>query len=223
MPPREALVGRGCRLEPLDVARHADALWDAYADDPDGAGWRFLFAHPPTDRAEHDARLAEREGSSDPLFFAVVPTESGAASGVAAFMRILADHGVLELGHIHFAPRLARTRAATEALSLMLGRAFDLGYRRVEWRCDTGNVASRRAAQRLGFSYEGVFRQHLVIKDRNRDSAWFSLLDGEWPAVAAAHGAWLDPGNFDAEGRQRRSLSSATAPLLAARDPALRD
>jgi RimJ/RimL family protein N-acetyltransferase len=151
--------------------------------------------------------LKERASSRDPLFYAVVDRETGSARGMASLMRIDPENGVIETGHIWFAPVLQRTRQATEAIFLLARYSFDdLGYRRFEWKCDSLNQRSRRAAERFGFVFEGVFRQHMVIKGRNRDTAWFSMLDGEWPPVRAGFKAWLAAGNFDGEGRQRRSL-----------------
>jgi len=150
---------------------------------------------------------------ADPLFLAV--SASGTPCGVAAFLRIAPAAGSIEIGHVCFAPRLQRTPAATEALSMMIGWAFRAGYRRVEWKCDARNTPSRRAAQRLGLSFEGVFRQAGVVKGRNRDTAWYAAIDGEWPALSAAHEAWLSPDNFDSTGVQRQALSALTRPLLA--------
>ena len=152
--------------------------------------------------------LTERARSDDPLFYAVVDHASGQARGMASFMRMAPEHGVIEIGHIWFAPILQRTRQATEAIYLLSRHAFDdLAYRRLEWKCDSLNEPSRRAAERFGFVYEGVFRKHMVVKDRNRDTAWYAMTDSEWPLRRAAFEAWLAPENFDAEGRQRRSLS----------------
>jgi RimJ/RimL family protein N-acetyltransferase len=157
----------------------------------------------------------------DPVFFAIHGLQTGRWAGVASYLRITPEAGSIEVGHINLSPELQRTRAATEAMYLMMGRAFEAGYRRYEWKCNALNLGSRRAAQRLGLSYEGVFRQAAVIKGRNRDTAWFAAIDGEWPALKAAFETWLDPANFDDSGRQRRSLAVLTAPTLAARDPAL--
>ena len=153
---------------------------------------------------------------SDPLFHAIVPAGSGRAEGVASYLRIAPEAGSIEVGHINFSPRLMRTPAATEAMYLMMKRAFDLGYRRYEWKCDALNAPSRAAARRLGLSYEGIFRQATVYKGRNRDTAWYAAIDSEWPALKAAFETWLDPANFDAEGRQRESLRALTRPILVA-------
>ena len=215
-PGRATLTGRTCRLEPLDPARHADDLFAANADDRDGALWRYMSYGPFTDAAVYRAWLAASSAAADPQFYAVVDAATGQAQGVASFLRIDPANGSIEVGHLCFSPRLQGTVAATEAMALMMARAFTLGYRRYEWKCNALNDASRRAAQRLGFSYEGVFRQATVSKGRNRDTAWYAAIDGEWPALEAAFARWLDPGNFDPAGRQRVALSDLTRPLLAA-------
>jgi len=210
VPPRKTHVGKTVQLEPLDPGRHAQALFAA--SHGDGAG-EVLFRHLPygpfVDLDDFNAWLDERAASGDPLFFAIVDHESGSPQGMASFLRMAPEHGVIEIGHIWFAPALQRTRQATEAIYLMSRHVFDdLAYRRLEWKCDALNEPSRRAATRFGFTFEGVFRQHMVVKGRNRDSAWFSILDGEWPVIRAAFEAWLAPENFDADGRQRQSLSA---------------
>ncbi len=152
-------------------------------------------------------------GRADPLFFSIFGEggsgERATAAGLASYLRIAPAAGTIEVGHIHLAPALQRTRAATEAMFLMMRQAFDLGYRRYEWKCDALNAVSRRAAERLGFTYEGTFRHHLVYKGRNRDTAWYAIVDADWPPVRAAYEAWLDPANFDRDGRQRRPLATA--------------
>jgi RimJ/RimL family protein N-acetyltransferase len=152
--------------------------------------------------------------SDDPLFHAIIDGATGKAIGVASFMRIDLKNGAIEVGNINYSPLLQRTRAATEAMYLMMKRAFALGYRRYEWKCDSLNASSRAAAQRLGFSYEGVFRQAVVYKGRNRDTAWYAMIESEWPALDQAFTRWLDPDNFDEQGRQRLRLSDLTAPIL---------
>jgi RimJ/RimL family protein N-acetyltransferase len=211
------MVGRLCRLEPLDPVRHADDLHRAYALDPDARHWTYLPYGPFADidayrRWMHDTCLG-----ADPLFFAVVDPATGKATGVASWLRIDAASGSIEVGHLRFSSLLQRNPAATEAMYLMMRRAFELGYRRYEWKCDALNAPSRAAALRLGLSFEGIFRQALVTKGRNRDTAWFAATDRDWPALDAAFRSWLDPTNFDAEGRQRVALSALTAPLLASR------
>ncbi len=210
-PSRDAMQGRWCRVEPLDAARHADGLFAAYAAAPDARGWTYLPRGPFADRGDcHDWARACAAGD-DPLFHAVLDPGGGHAVGVASYLRIAPAAGSIEVGHIHFAPALQRTPAATESMYLMMRRAFELGYRRYEWKCDSLNAPSRVAAQRLGFAYEGTFRQALVYKGRNRDTAWYAIIDAEWPALRSAFERWLDPANFDAEGRQVRSLSALTA------------
>jgi RimJ/RimL family protein N-acetyltransferase len=154
---------------------------------------------------------------SDPMFFAIVDRASGKPAGVASFLRIDPANGCIEVGHLAYSPLLQRTPAASDAMYLMMDHAFKLGYRRYEWKCNALNAPSRTAAQRLGFSYEGIFRQATVVKGRNRDTAWYSIIDSEWPALKQAFETWLAPANFDAQGRQRISLSGLTAPLLKAR------
>ncbi|HEX2826800.1 MAG TPA: GNAT family protein [Burkholderiales bacterium] len=207
-PERITLEGRYCRLEPLDPARHGDALFDASM--APGAEERFRWLPDgPQDRASYQQWLERTARSEDPLFFAVIDRTSGRAEGRQALMRTTPEHGVIEIGNILWGPRMARTRIATEAFFLHARYAFDdLGYRRFEWKCNDLNQPSRNAAARFGFTFEGVFRQHMVVKGRNRDSAWFSMLDGEWPRIKAAYERWLDPDNFDREGRQRSALAS---------------
>lgn len=211
-----AVEGMHVSLSPLE-RRHCAALHMSWADAPDV--WRFLPYGPFRDAGAY-AEWAMATGAPGDPFLHAIEDASGPA-GVAAYLRITPLSGSIEIGHIVLSPRLQRTRAATEAFSLMIGQAFGFGYRRVEWKCNARNLASRRAAQRLGFSFEGVHRQAAVVKGRNRDTAWFSIIDGEWPALREAHAAWLADANFDAGGRQRVPLSARTAPLLAARDPAL--
>lgn len=211
-PPRTALEGRTCRVEPLDPERHAAALHRANLEDREGRIWTYLPYGPFATLADYRAWMTASCLGDDPLFHAVVDKADGAASGVASYLRIDPPAGVIEVGHINFAPRLQGTTAATEAMYLMMRRVFDeLAYRRYEWKCDALNAASRRAAERLGFRFEGVFRQATVYKGRNRDTAWFAIIDKDWPAVRDVFEAWLDPGNFDAAGRQREGLSALMA------------
>lgn len=207
IPPRSPLHGRYCRLEPLDPARHADELFEAFAED-DGRMWAYMSFGPFATPADCRAWAEAAARGDDPLFHAIVGPD-GRAAGVASYLRIDPANGVIEIGSIAFPPRLQRTREATEAIHLMMRRAFDeLGYRRCEWKCNALNTASRRAAERFGFAFEGVFRQAMLVRGRNRDTAWYALLDHEWPAVRAAFGKWLDPANFDADGRQIESLAA---------------
>ena len=201
------------RVEPFDVARHRDALYTSLHDGGDPSLWDYL-PYGPFERNEWDVWFSRSAASDDPLFFALVDRDTNAPMGQASYLRIEPEHGVIEIGHIALGPALQRTPSATEAIFLMARHAFDdLGYRRLEWKCDAQNARSRRAAERLGFTFEGVFRQHMVVKGRNRDSAWFSVIDGEWPAVRAAFESWLAAGNFDADGGQRRPLAAIRASL----------
>jgi RimJ/RimL family protein N-acetyltransferase len=201
------MLGRYCRLEPVEQ-RHEAELFAAYMEAPDGRDWTYLFSERPENAADFRAYLSKLEKSEDPLHFTIVDTEAGKCVGTAALMRIEPTHGVIEVGSITFAPRLKKTRAATESMYLMMRRAFDeLGYRRYEWKCDSLNAPSRAAAARYGFTFEGIFRKAIVYKGRSRDTAWFSITADEWPRVRAAFEAWLDPVNFDNEGNQRRRLA----------------
>jgi len=214
-PPHTALTGRYSRLEPLDAGRHARDLWEAQLDDPQGLRWTYLFHGPYAERAGYEKWLQEAQGSRDPQFYAIVDVADGRAAGTCAYMRIEPKHGVIEIGNIWLSSRLARTRAATEAMYLLMANAFTLGYRRYEWKCDSCNLPSRAAATRLGFTYEGMFRQAIVNKGRNRDTAWFAIIDGDWRGgLQAAYLRWLEPGNFGADARQKSSLSALTAPFV---------
>ena len=194
------------RLEPLDPARHGEALFAATKDADET--WLYLPYGPFESKADFVEWLGRRAPLDDPLTFTIIDREAGAARGLASLMRIVPEHGVIEIGHIWLSPALARTRQATEAIYLMSRHAFDdLGNRRLEWKCNAANAASRRAAERFGFTFEGVFRHHMVVKGRNRDTAWYSITDSEWPARRAAFEAWLAPANFDPSGVQRRSLA----------------
>lgn len=207
-PPRTPLVGRHCRVEPL-APRHAAALHAANCRDRDGALWTYLPYGPFDSVAAYAAWLETVAGRDDPLFHAIIDLGTDQAVGVASYLRITPEHGTIEVGHINYAPALQRTVAATEAMFLMMARAFDaLGYRRYEWKCNALNAASRRAAERLGFRFEGIFRQAIVTKGRNRDTAWYAIVDADWPAIKTAFERWLDPANFDADGRQRTALAS---------------
>jgi RimJ/RimL family protein N-acetyltransferase len=217
-PPRAPFEGRYVRLEPL-AASHAGELFAAYAGAD--AVWEYLGYGPFASEADYADWIAAAASGSDPLFFALRDLGTGQAAGVASYLRIQPQAGSIELGHIALSPALQRSRAATEAWFLMMDWAFSAGYRRFEWKCNALNLASRRAAERLGLSYEGIFRQALIVKGRNRDTAWFAAIDGEWPALRAAFLRWLAPANFDTSGRQRERLAGLTRPILAARDPAL--
>ena len=215
-PPHEIKAGELCRLEPLQVARHACDLWEAQSEDPSGARWTYNFNGPFADVAAFEQWMSGAQASRDPQFYAIVV--EGRALGLAAYMRIDPKHGVIEIGNIYYSPRLARTRAATAAMYLFMANVFDLGYRRFEWKCDSLNRPSREAACRYGFSYEGKFRQAIVYKNRNRDTSWFAVIDADWKAgLKAAYQRWLDPANFEASGNQQLKLSELTAPFVHAR------
>lgn len=206
-PPHEPLEGRHVRLEPLSPA-HAAGLFEAFAADTEGRNWTYLPRGPFVDLADAERWAAEAAQSADPLFFAICAPD-GTPLGFCSYLRIDPANGVIEVGNIHYAPKLQKSAAATEAMYLMMARAFDaLGYRRYEWKCDALNTPSRRAAQRLGFKYEGTFRQAVIVKGRNRDTAWFSIIDRDWPEVKARLEAWLAPGNFTEDGRQKVALGS---------------
>ena len=210
LPPRTPMLGRYCRLEPLDAERHAAELDAAFRQgDPAGRNWTYLGYGPFADFAGFRTVIEKLAAGSDPQYHAILDLDGGGAVGMAAFLRIDPGNGSIEVGGIHMAERLKRTRAATEAMFLMMRRAFgELGYRRYEWKCDSLNAPSRAAALRYGFRLEGIFRQAVVYKGRNRDTAWYAITDGEWPAIRAAFERWLDPANFDAEGRQRQPLAA---------------
>jgi len=207
-PQRVLLTGRYVTLAPLDAKLHGDELWANLGGAQNEALWLYLFDGPYSDRAAFDAEVQRKATSDDYLFFAVIDNASQRALGYAAYLNIHPAHRSIEVGSILFARTLQRTRGATEAMSLMARHAFeDLGYRRYEWKCNALNQPSRRAALRFGFTFEGIFRQHMIIKGRNRDTAWFSLLDREWPSRKAAFERWLEPTNFDELGRQKLALS----------------
>jgi len=204
-PAKVTLRGRYTTLEPLDAARHGAALWQAIEGHDDL--WAWLPEGPFATEAEFTAGIEKKQAAPGFVFLAIVPAATGHAAGWASLMRPDPANGVIEVGFILYSPALQRTREATEAMYLMMRHAFDdLGYRRYEWKCNALNEPSRRAALRLGFTFEGIFRQHMVVKGKNRDSAWFSLLDGEWAAKKRAFEAWLEPRNFDEAGRQLESL-----------------
>ena len=207
------MEGRYCRLEPLDPARHAAALFAANALDTAGRSWTYLPYGPFENLTSYHSWMEQFCAGTDPLFYAIITGAQGAV-GVASYLRIDPAKGSIEVGHLNYSPLLQRTRAATEAMFLMMKHAFELGYRRYEWKCHALNAASRAAAQRLGFSFEGVFRQAAVVKGRNRDTAWYAAIDQEWPALRQAFLQWLAPENFDAQGMQRQRLGDLTGPIL---------
>lgn len=204
-----ALPGRIVTLRPLDHETHAEELFRGANGSEKDRVWTYLFDGPGRDEATFKADIAAKALSEDPLFFAIIDNVSGEAVGYQTLMRIDAAHRVIEAGNILYTPALQRTAGATEAQYLFARYVFDdLGYRRYEWKCNDLNAPSKRAALRFGFTFEGVFRQHMIVKGRNRDTAWFSMLDTEWPARRAAFERWLDPANFDAAGKQLRSLEA---------------
>ena len=213
-PPREPMAGRFCRLEPLDPDRHAAALFAANADGGEVKNWTYLPYGPFRTLADYRAWMAASCLGDDPLFFAIIDLADEQPAGVASYLRIAPDSGSIEVGHIHYSPRLQRIPAATEAMYLLMKRAFALGYRRYEWKCDALNAPSRVAAQRLGLSFEGLFRQATVYKGRNRDTAWYAAIDAEWPALREAFKTWLGAENFDDQGRQRIRLTDLRQPIL---------
>lgn len=212
------LMGRNVQVVKLEP-QHAEALYDGYK----GRDWVFdyMYEAPFASLTEYQAWLARVTAKPDPYFVALCHAD-GTAFGAASFMRITPEHGVIEVGNINITPAAQRSTAMTEAMYLMMQWAFDNGYRRYEWKCNGLNAPSRRAAQRFGFSYEGVFRQHMIVKGRNRDTAWFAMTDQDWPKLKQAYQKWLSPDNFDADGLQRHSLRSLTAPHLVNSDPTLK-
>lgn len=211
-PPHGAMIGRYCRVERVSAERHAADLFAAYSTAPDAGLWTYLSAGPFADAAQYETYLRDAETKRDPLHHAIIDSATGKAVGTAALMRIDPANGVVEVGSIAYSPHLQRTRAGTEAIFLFMRRVFDeLGYRRFEWKCDSLNAPSRRAAERYGFQYEGTFRQAIVYKGRSRDTAWYSIIDRDWPMLRRAFEQWLAPENFAGDGRQRRSLAECRA------------
>ena len=207
-PSGQILAGRFSRLEPLSAERHSASLYAANALDVDGHQWTYLPYGPFASLDGYRAWIEVHCRGRDPLFYAIIERASNDAVGVASYLRITPAGGSIEVGHLNFSPRLQRTPAATEALYLLMKHAFELGYRRCEWKCDALNAPSRAAALRLGLSFEGIFRQATVVKGRNRDTAWYAAIDREWPSLEAAFARWLDAANFDDAGHQRASLSA---------------
>lgn len=206
-PSNEPMAGRLCRIERLDPDRHGEALFAANQLDSEHRNWTYM-PYGPFDSLASYRRWIEAEAmNDDPMFHAIINARTGQAAGVASYLRMDPPHGVIEVGHINFSPLLQNRPAATEAMFLMMQRVFDLGYRRYEWKCDALNEKSCAAAHRLGFTYEGTFRQATIYKGRNRDTAWFSILDSEWPDRRIAFERWLDPSNFDKDERQKKRLA----------------
>ena len=211
-PQRVVLEGPYVRLEPL-AERHVPALYDAASAPGAEDRFRYLFSAPPASEADMAAWVARSAAKDDPLLFAVVDRDTGLCGGYQALMRIEHEHGAIEVGSIMWGPAIARTRKATEAIYLFARYAFDeLGYRRFEWKCNDLNEPSKRAALRFGFTFEGVFRQHMIVKGQNRDTAWFAMLDGDWPKIRAEYERWLEPANFDETGTQRTRLKTGSRP-----------
>lgn len=221
VPARVPIKGRYVTLEPLDARRHAAELFEA-GHTGEGASriWDYVNYGPWPDVESYAATLREQSASFDPIFYAIRSRESGKATGQASFLDIHPQNGVIEIAHVWFAPELQRTRAATEALFLLLRHAMDeLGYRRMQWRCNALNTKSREAARRLGFRFEGIFYNHLIFKGMNRDTAWYSILDDEWPEVRRIIERWLGAANFAEDGRQVASLSELMGDRSPARSP----
>jgi RimJ/RimL family protein N-acetyltransferase len=216
-PSREPMQGQYCRLEALKPDLHARDLFEANSLDKDSRNWTYLFQGPFEHFDDYIKWMRNSCLGDDPLFYAIMDNTTHKAVGVASYLRITPAAGSIEVGNINFSPLLQKTPMATEAMYLMMKRVFELGYRRYEWKCDALNAPSRVAAQRLGFSYEGVFRQALVYKNRNRDTAWYATIDQEWPKLEAAFQTWLNPDNFDETGQQRVGLSDLTSPILVQR------
>jgi len=206
-PPLVPLLGRWAHVLPLDAATHLDDLYDAISTDETGKMWTYLFNGPYTQKSDFAAYLATAQASTDPLFYVICDASSGKAMGYANYLRIEPAMGVIEVGNIAMSPLLQKTRIATEAIYLMMAHVFDdLGYRRFEWKCDTLNGPSKKAARRFGFTYDGMFPQAVIYKGRNRDTAWFSIIDKDWAEIKAGYETWLDPANFDADGVQKAPL-----------------
>lgn len=218
-PSGETLTGQYVQLERMDPDTHAADLFRAYSGHDEM--WDYLPYGPFSSASGYHRWAKDVASGSDPLFYVLRNLATGQCGGVASYLRITPEAGSIEVGHINLAPEIAGSRASTEAMYLLMDWAFRAGYRRYEWKCDAWNMPSRRAAQRLGFSYEGIFRQATVYRQRNRDTAWFAIIDGEWPALREAYAAWLAPGNFDAQGRQKERLADLTGLVRAASDPAL--
>jgi RimJ/RimL family protein N-acetyltransferase len=219
VPTGKILQGNYARLEPLSAEKHAALLFRAY--DGHDTLWDYMPYGPFASASQYHRWVRDTVAEKNHFFYAIKNLETDTYGGVASYLRIAPEAGSIEVGNINYSPDLQRTRAATETMSLMMGWAFDVGYRRYEWKCNALNAPSRVAAQRLGFSYEGVFRQAVVVKGRNRDTAWFATIDGEWPALKEAFNVWLSPSNFDPDGRQLERLSDLTRLVRVSSDPSL--
>lgn len=208
LPEKVTLSGQYCDLVPVDPQAHQQELFDAFSQDKSGANWTYLFDEPINDYESFKSWVIKISQTKDPLFYCVIDKKISKPVGVASYLRIAPEMGSVEVGHIHFSSLLQKTPAATEAMFLMMKYAFELGYRRYEWKCDSLNAPSRNAALRLGFSFEGIFRQAVVYKGRSRDTAWFSIIDSEWSALEQRFERWLSPDNFDKHGGQKQSLKN---------------
>ena len=211
LPPRTILKGKYCRLEPLNIQRHAENLYKANSLDTQGSCWTYLFCGPFDIFTDYCNWIEKTCLGNDPLFYAVIDSKTNQAVGVVSYLRIDPKHGTIEVGNINFSPLLKQTTAATEAIILMITNAFELGYRRFEWKCDALNKPSRIAAERFGFTFEGIFRQAVIVKGRNRDTSWYSIIDKEWPTLKEKYASWLASENFDQNGNQIKKLSDLTA------------
>jgi RimJ/RimL family protein N-acetyltransferase len=212
-PARTVLEGRTVRLEPLDSATHGDGLYEVSSVADAESRFAWLPDAPPRSRAEFQIWLDKSAASDDPLYYAIIDKATGKVVGRQSLLRIDPANGAIEIGHVYWGPDMARTRGATEAQYLFTRHVFeDLGYRRYEWKSNTRNLPSRRAAERFGFTFEGIFRQHMIVKGENRDTAWYAMIDKDWPALARAYTAWLDPANFDSDGQQIQRLEDLRTP-----------
>jgi RimJ/RimL family protein N-acetyltransferase len=207
-PPQKNMYGQYCNLEPLSIDKHSEQLFSAFIEDSDEYNWTYLPYGPFDNVKSFSVWLEECCLGDDPQFQVIIDKETNKALGMASYLRIVPIVGVIEVGHIHYSNKMQRTCVATEAMYLMMSRVFDeLGYRRYEWKCDALNARSCRAAGRFGFTFEGIFRQATIYKGRNRDTAWYSIIDSEWPKIKSAYEDWLNPNNFDTNGNQLNSLS----------------
>jgi RimJ/RimL family protein N-acetyltransferase len=218
LPTHNILTGEHCRCEPLKLKDHSEDLCQAYQQDKENRIWVYLPYGPFETLESYRQWMKSACFNGDPFFYAIVDNRSDKAIGVASYLRITPDQGSIEVGHINYSPELQGTASATEAMYLMMKNAFDLGYRRYEWKCNALNEKSRNAAVRLGFTFEGIFRQMMVVKGQNRDSAWYAVLDREWPEIDRAFRLWLSPGNFDSDGLQKLALSDLTRAALSETD-----
>ncbi|EOQ90141.1 acetyltransferase (GNAT) domain protein [Leptospira yanagawae serovar Saopaulo str. Sao Paulo = ATCC 700523] len=218
-PEKKGIIGKFCMLEPISSEIHTDDLYKANSIDKNGECWTYLNYGPFDTISEYKKWITGIENLTDPTFYAIIDKNTSKAVGVISFLRIDTVNSSIEVGHLNFSNLLKKTKAATEALYLLLHYAFDLGFRRYEWKCNSLNFPSKIAAERFGFSYEGTFRQHLISKNRNRDTSWFSILDSEWTKIKTAYEIYLSDSNFDQNGNQKVSLSSLTEPLLKQKDP----